>query len=737
MSKKPPPFPIVGIGASAGGLTPLACFIGTLPGEFNFSVVFIQHLSTRHKSLLPDLLHNRRPDIDIREISDEMKVLPGRLYLCPPGKQVRIQEETFHILPPSRDQVNLPIDEFFISLAEEAGERSMVVIFSGAGSDGARGIQAIRNAGGSVFVQDPATAEFPGMPLAAIGTGQADAVLSAEDIAKEILKLQIAVSKVADKDITAAQFEDLFRLIHEKTGHSFNHYKKSVVIRRIKRRMYLRGISSVRDYIKEVAEKDSEAANLSADLMIGVTSFFRDRLAWKALKIEVLRKLAALADDQPVRVWTPACATGEEAYSIAMMLRNEFELAGRKREIQIFATDVNERALEKAREGKYPGSIAADVPPDYMKQFFSGSEDGLSVTISKDIRETVVFARQNLLADPPFSRLDLIICRNFLIYLEPGAQEKCISIFHYSLKDGGYLFLGNAESVGRNSAFFKSLGHKKCRVYRKVETKQPEKVSLAVPFVSERTSAVPLRTPAGFQQSLAEFVQQALLDEAGPAAVAINQHYDILYNNGPTNRYLRQPRGAPTQNLLELLPENLRSRIRGAIYRAVQEARPVSIRVIIPADDEKKRQLTLRISKLRDNILLVIFRERGRIAKEAEAISLEAAPVDENTVLQLESELSATRADLQSYIEQLKSLNEELQSSNEELQAANEELETSREELQSLNEELITVNSQLQSKIEEQEELNNDLNNFLSSTNIPTVFLDHEFRVKRFTPAMS
>jgi two-component system, chemotaxis family, CheB/CheR fusion protein len=736
-------FPIVGIGASAGGLNSFQCFLAALPKEFDFAIIFVQHLSTKHKSLLPGLLHSRRPDLHIEEISEGMEVLPGRIYLCAPGTEVRVEQGAFHVDPPPEGHVHLAIDEFFASLAEYAGERAIAVIFSGAGTDGARGVQAIRTAGGTVFVQEPATAEFPGMPTSAISTGRADGVLPPDDIAREILKLRGAGPAVTDKEITPAQFETFSRLIHGKTGYHFNHYKRSVVGRRIKRRIYLRAVSTIQDYITLVAENDSEAASLAADLMIGVTSFFRDRLAWKALRMEVIRRLVAADNGQPVRAWTPACATGEEAYSSAMMLRHELDLAGRNREIQVFATDVNDGALEKARAGKYPGSISADVPPDYMKKFFACSEDGQSVIIDKEIRESVVFARQDLLTDPPFSRLDLIICRNLLIYLEPDAQEKCIALFHYALKEGGYLFLGNAESTGRNKTLFKSLGHKKCRVYQKIETEAPSRLSPSVPFASEREPAFPSRQTAVAenQQSLIEFLQENLLEEYAPAAVAINQNFEVLYHNGPTNRYLQQPRGGPTGNLLELLPRNLRNRIRGAVYRTAQEVKPVSIRTIVPDDNERKRQVTLRISRLRDNLFLVVFRLKGDkksgFSEEAETTVSSETAVDENVVRQLESELSATRADLQTNIEQLKGLNEELQSSNEELQAANEEMETSREELQSLNEELITVNSQLQSKIEEQEETNNDLNNFLASANVPTVFLDHQFRVRRFTPAMA
>ena len=349
------------------------------------------------------------------------------------------------------------------------------------------------------------------------------------------------------------------------------------------------------EYLKMLENHDSEAALLASDLMIGVTSFFRDQLAWKALHLDVTRKLMAQNDDSPIRVWTPACATGEESYSIAMMLQQELDLAGRKREIQIFATDVNDRALERAREGMYPASIAADVPADYVKKFFAPSENGLSVTVAKEIRQHIVFAKHDLLTDPPFSRLDLIICRNLLIYLEPDAQDKCISLFHYALKEGGSLFLGGAESPGRTA--FSSPFHTR----NAASTGRPKPIErrehpLAVPYAAERSaSSLPTKqaSTAEYRQSAIQAIQEALLEEHAPAAVAINQHYEILYHNGPTNRYLRQPRGTPTQNLLELLPKNLRNRLRGGLYRAAQEGKPVSVRTSISDEDEQKRQVTL------------------------------------------------------------------------------------------------------------------------------------------------
>ncbi len=734
------PFPIVGIGASAGGLHSLDCFLEALPKDFDFAVVFIQHLSPAHKSLMPELLRSKWLDYEFIEIEDGLQLLPGRLYLCPPAVEVRIHKGAFRVVARPDRHIHFPIDEFLVSLAEASAELAVAVIFSGAGTDGVRGIQAVRTEGGTVFVQDPATAQFPELPQAAIKTGQVDSVLPPPSIAREIVKLlrSGAVTEAPDNLINPDELEPFYLLIREKTGHRFNHYKNSVISRRIRRRMYLRGISSVTEYLNLVADKPGEAALLASDLMIGVTSFFRDRLAWKALRIGVIRKLVVSDGDAPIRVWTPACATGEESYSIAMMLRDELELAGRKRELQVFATDVNDRALEKAREGKYPASISADVSREFMRKFFTYSDDGISVTVSKEMRQHVIFAKQDILTDPPFSRLDLVICRNLLIYLEPDAQEKCITLFHYALRPGGYLFLGNAESLGRKSMLFKSLAHKKCRVFEKVETGPSSRLPLTVPFAAERAAVTVRQQPALDQlHSVIQLSQDSLLEKYGPAAVTINQHYDILYHNGTTHRYLKQPRGAPTQNLLELLPESLRNRIRGAIYKATQEAGTFTIRTGITSDEGQKRQVSVHVSTIKENLFLIVFREKEGAPSGALSETTETVCVEEPAVRQLEIELSSTRQELQTNIEQLKSLNEEFHSSNEELQASNEEMETSREELQSLNEELITVNTQLQSKVEEQEETNNDLNNFLSSTNIPTIFLDHRFRVKRYTPAIT
>jgi PAS domain S-box-containing protein len=733
--------PVVAVGASAGGLDAFKRFLAELPGRFGFAVVFLQHLSPRHKSLLPELCRSQRTDLEIVEISDHLDVCPCRIHVAPPGRLLHVQDGVFRLIPvPEGEKAHLLIDGFLSNLAGEMGDQAVAVILSGAGTDGARGIKAVKEAGGVVFAQDPGTAGHPSMPLAAIDTGHVDAILSPERIVQELMTLRFSCD-VATCDMETsdkAWVRDFYHLIREKTGYRFDHYKQMVAARRIKRRMSLRGVPTSKAYLEIVRNRDAEALLLAADLMIGVTSFFRDGQPWKVLKKEVVSRLIAQSDDRPIRVWTPACSTGEESYSIAMMLVDELERAGKRREVLVFATDMNDRTLAKAREGRYPVSVTADIPANYVRKFFSCSEDGLSLVAARELRERIVFARQDLFSDPPFSRLDLIICRNLLIYLEPEAQEKCVALFHYALSDTGYLFLGNAESAGPSSSF-ESIGSRKCRIYRKVSQgakKSPVQVSGPnYPTPARASSTV---TPLPVWNTTTALVQEVLLEEYAPAAVAFDRQYEILYHNGPTHKYLRQPRGEPTQNLLELLPEKNSGRVRSALYRCIHEDRPVSIHTDIEGEDDRKRRITMQLSALREGLYLLVFQqESGRAKKGGKKLPVEQPEAEDSALRQLEIELAATRDDLQSHIEEARSVNEELHSSNEELQAANEELETSREELQSLNEELTTVNAQLQAKIEELEQTNNDLDNFLTSTNIPTLFLDRDLKVKRFTPAIS
>jgi len=732
--------PIVVIGASAGGLQAFESFLTDLPREFSFAIIYQQHFSTTHKSLLPELLHNRRPDLEFEEIAEGSLLQSGHVYLHPPDKMIHVERGTIHITSADDRHRKLPIDELLISLAENEENEIIAVILSGAGTDGARGVRAVKSAGGIVLAQDPATAEYSSMPQAAINTGQVDAVLPPSDMVHKLLSVSgtgIHLCQFEDL-IGQDQFEPFFHIIYDKTGYHFNHYKRNVISRRIRRRMNLHGLSSVADYLEMLATKAPEAEVLASDFLIGVTSFFRDRLIWKALNTDVVKKLVARTDDSPIRIWVPACATGEEPYSIAMMMKDELIAAGKKRDIQIFASDVNEPALEKARAGLYPASAEADITPAYLKKFMTLTSDGLALSVNNDLRQHIIFAKHDLIYDPPFSRMDLIVCRNLLIYLEPYAQDKCISLFHYALKDDGFLFLGSAESLGSSSELFQSVGQKKNRIFRKVKGRSFSRAQMFSAFVqpqlaAQQTNARPAVQP---KPSAAELAQKALVLGYAPAAVAINQNFEIFYYNGPTNLYLKQPEGAPTQNLLEMLPEIMRSRMRGALYKAMTSGDSSSTRMDNAGDSGRKHKVSIKISKIVDNLFLVVFQEKSSSLKTDE-LSLETNSLDETAIRQLENELCATREDLQSHIEQLESLSEELQSSNEELQASNEEMETSREELQSLNEELLTVNSQLQAKIEELDETNADLTNFLAGTDIPTLFLDRHLCVKRFTPAMS
>ena len=738
-------FPIIGIGASTGGTAPFEAILTALPEKFDAAIVFILHPDPGKKKPLSGILSAKFPLCDFIEIKSGMPVERGKVFVNPPDSAITIESGIFHLKSRKKNGLHLPVDTFFASLAEHARENAVAVILSGTGTDGSQGVREVQCKGGTVIVQDPDTAEFSGMPGSVIEAGIIDEVLAPEDIAKRLVGLVETIagqhSAIDPEDPTA--LNALFTLLHEEAGFRFEGYKKSVITRRVLRRMSLQGLVSIDEYSAMIHKNPEEIGRLATDLMIGVTAFFRDPSAWEGLRREVIHPL--LADKKysnPLRVWTPGCSTGEEAYSIAMMLLHSIEAKGKGSEVQVFATDINEAALSIARNGKYPGSAAADIPAPYLKSYFSRTEDGSHIQISKHVRDHVVFAKQNMLTDPPFSKLDLIICRNVLIYLEPEAQEKCLSIFHYALRDDGYLFLGNAETIGHRKTYFKSMGDKHRRLYRRIPQSKPGPYSLPLPGVLKPSRSAG-RNPeaATVDKCLTEFARDTLLSLYAPAAVLINNRYEILYFNGPIKRFIEPPPGQSSFDFLSWIPEPMRNRVRGALYNASLTPEPVSLPVSLPDANNRDRivMLTIRVCREpadRSEVSLIVFSDQA-VTQPAAASGMPGLEADQAAIRQLERELATIRDELQTNVEELKSSNEELQSSNEELQASNEEMETSREELQSLNEELVTVNAQLQTKIEEQEETNNDLNNFLSSTNIPTLFLDGEYKVRRFTPAMT
>jgi two-component system, chemotaxis family, CheB/CheR fusion protein len=738
-------FPIIGIGASAGGLNPFITILEALPAELPAAIIFIQHFPADQKSLLPEILGKKFPSRHIFEIAHGMAIDKGKVYVNPSDHDITIESGRFRAKPRPKTGIHLPIDTFFYSLVEDERDNAVVVILSGAGTDGSRGVREVQCKGGAVLVQDPATAEAPGMPDAAIEAGNIDEVLTPENIARHIVSLVKTFAQLHRSPVLQEQdsLNALFNRLHEKAGFRFEDYKKTVVARRAHRRMLLHGLTSIDEYLEFLDKTPLEINRLALDLMIGVTGFFRDRAAWDNLKQDIVHEMIARkSGGDSLRVWTPGCSTGEEPYSIAMMLLHEIEAAKLRSDVQVFATDINEAALTIARNGKYPGGAAADIPAHYLKAYFTSTEDGSRILINKYVRDHVVFAKQNILEDAPFSKLYLIICRNLLIYLDPAAQDRCLSVFHYALKEDGFLFLGNAESLGHKKAFFKSIGEKKQRLYKRVTQAKAVHYNFPVTVGLKTSPSAAEDVPASKNtNNRIDFAREQLLTLFAPAAVLIDNRYEILYFNDPVKRFIDPPAGRPSFDFLAWLPEQMRNRIRGAIYNASQTAEPVSVVLSLPDANKQERMVTLTVRLFKDPLdqfdtFLIVFSDQTAPGS-LQASTLQCSEAEQAAIQQLERELTDTRNELQINGEEMKSANEELQSSNEELQAANEEMETSREELQSLNEELTTINGQLQTTVEVQESLNNDLSNFFSSTNIPTLFLDHEFKVRRFTPAMT
>jgi two-component system CheB/CheR fusion protein len=743
---------VVGLGASAGGLEAFTRFFQAMPPDSGMAFVLIQHLDPTHESLTAELLgkHTRMP---VRQVAGDMPVQANRVYVIPPDKYMSIGNGVLRLTPPpvERRAMRMPIDFFFRSLAEDQQERAIGILLSGTGTDGTLGLKEIKTVGGMAIAQDPGTVQHAGMPQSAIANDAVDHVLPVGKMPETLLKYAqhpyVAVDRLEPPVETSA--DDLTRilsLVRARLRFDFMGYKKGTLLRRVRRRMGLRHVERMPDYLRLLRGDPEEVKALFKDLLIGVTRFFRDPPAWQFLEDKVLPALGRDRDPAaPLRVWVAGCGTGEEAYSLGMALIEQVQAAQRGSPIQIFASDVDEEALDFARAGVYPESIAADVPAGRLSRFFLKGDN--SYRVNKELREAVVFARQNVIADAPFSRLDLISCRNLLIYLEPELQKRVVSLFHFALVDGGQLFLGSAESIGPAEDLFEIVS-KKWRVYRRIGPTRHDRVYVPAMAQAERppqhaAPALPLTT-----NHLIARVQRLLLDRYGPASVVINRRYEILFFSGPVDHYLTQPPGPPTHDLIARLREGLQTRLRSIVHRAITQGQPqVDREGRVRRDGAWHRvQVTvepLAVSPDTEGLLMVSF--AGEAPEPGPApVAAPATPAEgeESVVRQLEEELRSSREDLQSTIEELETSNEELRAANEEvmsvneeLQSTNEELETSKEELQSLNEELSTVNAQLQTKVDELERTGNDLNNLLTSTNIATVFLGPQLRIRRFTPA--
>jgi two-component system CheB/CheR fusion protein len=744
------PFPVVGIGASAGGLEALELFLQHVPAASGMAYVIVQHLDPTHKAMLPELLQRVTP-MEVVQVVDRTRIRPDCVYVIPPNSDMSILHGVLHLLEPSTPRgLRLPIDFFFRSLADDLQSSSVGVILSGMGSDGTLGLRAIREKAGVAFVQDPASAKFDGMPRSAIEADVADVVAPVEALPGKIIAyLRHAPGLLSPRATLGVNdqsgLEKIAILLRVKTGHDFSLYKKSTLYRRIERRMGLHQIGKIALYIRYLQENPAELDLLFKELLIGVTSFFRDPSAWEKLRMDILPTLLAeRSPDRPLRAWVPACSTGEEAYSLAIVFKEAIELLkpAANFTLQIFATDLDNDAIERARSGLFPLNIAADLSPERLLRYFVQTEQGYMV--SKPIREMVIFAQQNVIMDPPFTRIDILGCRNLLIYMTPELQKKVVPLFHYSLNPGGILFLGSAETIGGFGELFESI-EAKFRLYRR---RDAVRRSGAVEFPSAISAsrpggAVPSATyqPAPNLQMLAD---RLLLQTFAPAAVLVNDQGDILYISGRTGNYLEPAAGKANWNIFAMAREGLRYELTTAFRKALRQREPVISRNIKVTGQSAGRTLDLTVQAITEpealrGMVMVVLTEVERLADGSPKGTHEHAG-GHPLLARMERELEVARheaqciqAEMQASQEDLKSSNEEMQSMNEELQSTNEELTTSKEEMQSMNEELQTLNHELQAKLEELSRLNSDMRNLLESTEIATLFLDDALKVRLFT----
>ncbi len=760
-------FPIVGVGASAGGLAAFETFFSSMPADIDTGMAFVlvQHLAPDHKSLLTDLIRSYTR-MQVFEVEDGMKVMPNCAYIIPPNRDMAFLNGVLHLLEPSvpRGQ-RLPIDYFFRTLAQDQHERAICIVLSGTGSDGTLGVRAIKGEGGMVIVQDPDTTEHDGMPRSAIATGMVDYVLPVAEMPRQLIDyvthafgtLHLAASAPIPKVDNA--LKKIFVLLRAQTGNDFSQYKPSTIYRRIERRMAIQQIQTINDYVRYIQNSPAEVKELFRDLLIGVTNFFRDPDAFEVLEQQVIPKLFANKHSgAAIRVWSPCCSTGEEAYSIAILLHEHMETYRLSYPVQVFATDLDSHAIATARAGVYPASIASDIPPGRLARYFTAEPDGGAYRISKGIRDMLIFSEQNAIKDPPFSRLDLISCRNFLIYLSKDMQNKLISLFHYALNPGGILFLGSSENVSGHENLFVALDRKSRLFERKEDFHSAHRIA-GDRFPSLMTAAAPIPSwIAGNMEfpvklSLREIAEQALLHQEELAAALVNKRGDILYLHGRTGMYLEPAPGvSDINNILKMAREGLLRELTTSLHKAAEKNETVRCFGLHVKTNDHFTMVNLTIHPLdktyagnHETPLYLVVLEKAPDSDPAIATAFLARDeqlLDGSTHIETlrqqlrakEDYLQAANEELETANEELSSSNEEMQSINEELQSTNEELETSREELQSINEELATVNTELQTKVGDLSRLNNDMNNMLTSTGIATVFVDLQLRILRFTP---
>ena len=755
--------PVVGIGASAGGLAAFEAFFSGIPVDVDpgMAFVLVQHLAPDHESILADLIQ-RCTRLEVSEVQDGMRVRANCAYIIPPNHDMAFKGGLLQLMAPIAPRGRrMPIDFFFRSLALDQRELAIGIVLSGTGNDGTLGARAIKGAGGMVMAQTPGSARHDGMPRSALSTGVVDFELPPAEMPAKLVRYVTQTFGRPPKPMTLDSNPDnalnkLMILLHAQCGHDFSLYKLSTVQRRVERRMAVHQVESMEAYVKLAQEAPAELDALFRDLLIGVTGFFRDPDAFAALEQQVVPKLFDSAHpSRPIRLWTPGCSTGEETYSITMLLAERREASSRRVNVQVFATDIDSQAIAAARAGVYPASIAADVSSERLMRHFSGPHDS-GYCVNKTIRDMVVFSEQDVARDPPFSRLDLISCRNLLIYLGPELQEKLVAIFHYALNPGGFLFLGSSETVGEYGTLF-SVVDRTRKLYQRVDgARDAHRISrprAITPAKDANAVVSPVHAPAVRAVSPRACTERALLEHATPVGVLINGKGDILYIHGRSGLFLEPaPGDSGVSNIFKMAREGLGRDLFTAVRKAaagMSSVRCPDLRVKSNGDTTWVN-LSVRSIYGEPVPLYLVVLEPGfepspaparQAVARADAVEGETEPVDariaelQRKLQSQEAYLQSTTEALQTSNEELNSANEELKSVNEELQSANEELETSKEELQSVNEELATVNAELQSKVTELSRNNNDMNNLLAGTGIGTVFVDHGLRVLRFTPA--
>ncbi len=747
VSDAPPPAPpparlfaptlVVGIGASAGGLDALSEFFTTLPSSEGMAFVVVEHLDPSAKNLLPELLQ-RWTAMPVREVEPGQYLERNHVYVAPPGRLVEIDDDRFVCKPIGEsNERRTPIDVFFRSLATWCESRAVAIVLSGAGSDGTVGVQQIANAGGVTMVQSPETAKFDSMPKSAISSGVVDHVLPPSAMGPELAAYVGHVIDTAestsdyDPETVSHALGEICDLLQKQTDHNFKHYKTSTLIRRILRRMQVLRVPGVEAYVDLLRGNKDELTHLFKELLIGVTAFFRDPEAFEELTREVIRQLVEKRHAEQIRIWVPGCATGEEAYSLAIILREALDRLPPERnerpEVQIFATDIDERALSLARQGIYPAGIAEDVAPERLDRFFT--KRGKRFQINKEVRELCLFSPHNLINDPPFSRLDLISCRNLLIYFGQHLQKKLIPLFHYALRPNGYLFLGPSENISSHKELFAPINAKHRISQRKATAIRP-----AITLQSGNFRAIrPFDPSPDVEPDLHQVMQRILLDEFAPKSVIVSEEGQILCASGDMERYLTLTEGTFQNNIIRLARPGLRVGLRATLSEAIKLRRRVvhdKVSVQVDGGIQRVRVTVQPMPRLGEEaeLFMVIFQDNGMVVSREDGRAESVAADADSLIEQLERELSSTREDLEKTIqdleaanEELKSSNEELLSMNEELQSANEELETSKEEVQATNEALARAHA--------------NLANLLTSTAIATIFLDDELRIQSFTPA--